>query len=97
MAVPIERGEVLQNVGVADAVVGVDAKAEGDHQPLRDLDTRNGAQAAHVFLGSAQPRVVAAHEDVGAAGPAVSGPTTATLGASHSLQSLRSANERLAR
>ena len=65
--VAVQGREVLQYVCVTHAVVGVDAEAQAHDQPYGHIHSGDGRQAGHVLLRRAEARLVAAHQDVGAA------------------------------
>ncbi|KOU96216.1 hypothetical protein ADK93_03725 [Streptomyces sp. XY58] len=64
----LQRGDVLQHQRVADPVVRVHAEADRHDEALRYVVQRGQRrEAGHVLLGGAEARLVAPHQDVGAA------------------------------
>lgn len=63
-AVALERGYVLEEVGVTHAVIGVDAEADARHMAVRDAQLADDREAGHIFHGRPQARFVAEHQDV---------------------------------
>ncbi len=64
-AIPIEGGEVFEDVGVADAVKGIDAEAETDNEPVDIIEGGNGGKAGHVLFGRTEPGFITAQQNVG--------------------------------
>src|SRR5450432_2400921 len=59
--------DVLQKVGVTDAVVRVDSEAETTDELRFDRQSLNGGEARHVFGGRTETRLVSTHENIRAA------------------------------
>jgi hypothetical protein len=66
-AVLCEGGDVLQDLGVDDAMEGIDAESEAGGQLHRALNSGEGGERGHVLLRGTEPGLIPTQQEVRAA------------------------------